>query len=76
MVQRVKCRAWIPSAIRNPSRTGRHFPWPLFFGITHEQEPTLPVMRSENPTANMKTGLARSIRAKTPTLGLATLDLD
>ncbi|KAM7215806.1 polyketide synthase [Rhypophila decipiens] len=31
---------------------------------------------SENPSANMMTGMARSIRSETPGLGFATLDLD
>lgn len=33
-------------------------------------------VNSENPAANMMTGMARSIRSETPGLGFATLDLD
>ncbi|KAK4118277.1 putative polyketide synthase [Parathielavia appendiculata] len=33
-------------------------------------------VHSENPSANLMSGMARSIRSETPGLGLATLDLD
>jgi NADPH:quinone reductase-like Zn-dependent oxidoreductase len=33
-------------------------------------------VNSENPSANLMTGMARSIRSETPGLGFATLDLD